>query len=78
METLWGSGKDLTALQMSVRALAIFFITLALVRLSGRRSFGRKTAFDNIIVIILIGIRLGLWIGFRLRNRLRYWLRGRL
>ena len=52
-EKFWGSGEDLTALQMSVRALCMFFITLLLIRLSGMRTFGKNTAFDIIITIML-------------------------
>ena len=51
--TLFGEGKDLNALQMGCRTIVIFFIALALIRLSGMRSFGSKTAFDSIIVIML-------------------------
>lgn len=53
LEELFGSGKDLSSLQMGCRALVIFFITLILIRLAGMRAFGKKSAFDNIIVIML-------------------------
>jgi len=53
LDAIWGHGRDLDATQMAVRAFVVFFVTLALVRLSGRRSFARRTAFDNIIVITL-------------------------
>ena len=52
-EKFWGSGEDITVLQMSVRAFCIFFITLLLIRLSGMRTFGKNTAFDIIITIML-------------------------
>ena len=52
-ETWWGSGRDLDALQMASRAFMMFFVALVLIRISGRRSFARHTAFDNIVVIIL-------------------------
>jgi uncharacterized membrane protein YcaP (DUF421 family) len=51
--TLFGEGRDLNALQMGCRAIVMFFICLALIRIAGRRSFGTRTAFDNIIVIML-------------------------
>jgi len=50
---IFGDGKDLNALQMSSRGIAVFFIALLLIRLSGRRSFGVRTPLDNIIVILL-------------------------
>lgn len=53
IENLFGSGPDLTSLQMALRAFVMFFIALTLIRISGMRSFGSKSAFDNIIVIML-------------------------
>jgi len=50
---LFGSGEHLTPLQMSVRTFAMFFILLALIRIGGMRIFGKKTAFDSILVIML-------------------------
>src|SRR5436190_24045189 len=52
-EKFWGVGEDLTALQMSVRAVCMFFITLLLIRLSGMRTFGKNSAFDIIVTIML-------------------------
>jgi len=50
---IFGSGEDLSPTQMAVRAFVMFFIALMLIRLAGMRIFGIKTAFDNILVIML-------------------------
>jgi uncharacterized membrane protein YcaP (DUF421 family) len=50
---IFGQGKDLNALQMSSRGVAMFFIALILIRISGRRSFGVRSPLDNIITISL-------------------------
>src|SRR5579872_40047 len=53
LSTLFGHGKDLNSLQMVCRAVVAFFITLVFIRIAGIRTFGKKTAFDNVIVIML-------------------------
>ncbi|MCW5803250.1 MAG: DUF421 domain-containing protein [Deltaproteobacteria bacterium] len=53
IETLFGSGEHLTALNVGARSALMFLIALALIRIAGMRSFGRKSAFDSIIVIML-------------------------
>ena len=53
MDTLFGHGKDLNSLQIACRSIAIFFITLALIRIAGLRTFGRHSAFDNVVIIML-------------------------
>ncbi|HYV93779.1 MAG TPA: YetF domain-containing protein [Chitinophagales bacterium] len=54
MELLWGHGEQLTPLQMGCRAFVMFFIALALIRIAGKRTFGKNSAFD-----IIIGFMLG-------------------
>jgi uncharacterized membrane protein YcaP (DUF421 family) len=50
---VFGQGQDLTALQMSLRGIVMFFITLILIRIGGLRIFGKRDAFDNIIAIMM-------------------------
>jgi len=53
INNLFGHGSDLNTLQMSLRAFSIFFIALILIRLTGMRAFGIKSAFDTCIIIML-------------------------
>ena len=50
---LFGHGTNLNILQMSVRAITIFFVALILIRFTGMRVFGIKSAFDTCIIIML-------------------------
>ena len=57
MERLFGFGlppdTPLDALQMSSRAALMFVVLLALIRVGGARIFGKKSSFDNVVVILL-------------------------
>lgn len=53
IHTLFGQGKDLSSLQMVCRAIVSFFLTLLFIRVAGIRTFGKKTPFDNVIIIML-------------------------
>jgi uncharacterized membrane protein YcaP (DUF421 family) len=56
LDFLFGFQADshtITAVQMTTRAVLIFFVTLALLRLSGKRTFGGSTAFDMVVKIML-------------------------
>ena len=50
---IFGQGSDLNMLQMSMRAIALFFVALILIRFTGMRVFGIKSAFDICITIML-------------------------
>ncbi len=45
--------KDLTFIQISLRAVIVFLATLIMVRLGHKRSLARKSAFDAILLVIL-------------------------
>jgi uncharacterized membrane protein YcaP (DUF421 family) len=49
----WGDGEKLGPVAMAVRAVVMFLLLLALIRVAGRRSFGRTSSFDNVVVIML-------------------------
>lgn len=52
-ETVFGVGRDLSAGQECARAALIFAYGLLLVRISGRRTFGKWSALDIVVSIIL-------------------------
>jgi uncharacterized membrane protein YcaP (DUF421 family) len=52
-DDFFGHGEDLTPLQMSMRALCMFFVTLLLIRIAGLRTFAKHSAFDTIIAIMM-------------------------
>jgi uncharacterized membrane protein YcaP (DUF421 family) len=48
--------KDLSLLQVSLRGVVIFLVTLIMVRLSSRRSLAEKTAFDAILLVVIASV----------------------
>ena len=48
-----GQPKDLTLIQLCLRALIIFLFGLALVRIGDRRSLAEKTGFDTLFLILI-------------------------
>jgi uncharacterized membrane protein YcaP (DUF421 family) len=56
LDFLFGPHADshtITAVQMTTRAVLVFFAALGLLRLSGPRTFGGSTAFDMVVKIML-------------------------
>jgi hypothetical protein len=59
LASLFGLGmepKELTFVQMSLRGVSIFLLTLVMVRLSSKRSLAEKTAFDAILLVIIASV----------------------
>jgi uncharacterized membrane protein YcaP (DUF421 family) len=50
---LIGEGSDQTPYQTVIRAIIIFILALVFIRLSGRRTFGMFSPFDNVICVLL-------------------------
>ncbi|HSC38324.1 MAG TPA: YetF domain-containing protein [Chitinophagaceae bacterium] len=48
-----GQGPGINAGQMMVRAVIVFLLTLVMIRIAGLRTFGKKSAVDNVVLIIL-------------------------
>ena len=58
-ETLLGLGVDprnLTFVQISLRGIIVFLVTVATVRLGHKRSLSRKTPFDAVLLVILAAV----------------------
>src|SRR4249920_1050414 len=58
-ETLLGLGvepRDLTFVQISLRRIIVFLVTLIAVRLGYKRSLSRKTPFDAVLLVILAAV----------------------
>jgi uncharacterized membrane protein YcaP (DUF421 family) len=51
--SIFGEGRDLSVLQMSFRAVVVFLLALLMLRITGQRTFGQKTAVDQVVMIIL-------------------------
>jgi uncharacterized membrane protein YcaP (DUF421 family) len=48
-----GQPKELTLLQVCIRALIIFILGLAMVRIGDRRSLAEKTGFDTLFLVLI-------------------------
>src|SRR5437588_6491851 len=58
-ETCLGLGvdpKDLTSVQISLRGIIVFLVTLTTMRLGHKRSLSRKTPFDAVLLVILAAV----------------------
>jgi uncharacterized membrane protein YcaP (DUF421 family) len=48
-----GQPKELTLLQLCIRAFIIFVLGLAMVRIGDRRSLSEKTGFDTLFLVLI-------------------------
>src|SRR6201984_2199548 len=48
--------QTLTFVQISLRGIIVFIFTLAMVRMSARRSLARRTVFDSVFLVILASV----------------------
>jgi uncharacterized membrane protein YcaP (DUF421 family) len=58
-QTLLGLGvepRDLTFIQISLRGIIVFLVTLITMRLGHKRSLSRKTPFDAVLLVILAAV----------------------
>src|SRR5687768_5369195 len=56
MEEMFGLSvepRDMTMLQLSMRAVVIFFASLVLIRVADKRFMANKTGFDLLLIFIL-------------------------
>jgi len=53
LNDIFGKGRDLTTLQVGLRAAAMFLVALIMIRVGGKRILGRKTPFDTIVAIMM-------------------------
>ena len=53
VNTLFGDGTELNPLQMALRATAVFVLTLAMIRIAGRRALGQHRTFDTCTTVLI-------------------------
>lgn len=53
---LFGKQDNLSCLQMSARGVIVFISTLVVMRIGSKRTFGKETAVDHVVMILLGGI----------------------
>jgi uncharacterized membrane protein YcaP (DUF421 family) len=59
IQTVLGLGvepKNFTFVQISLRGVIVFVVTLVMVRLSSKRSLAEKTAFDAVLIVIVASV----------------------
>lgn len=53
LRSIFGEGSDLSISQMTLRGVVVLCLTLAMIRLAGRRAFGQHSPFDACLTVLL-------------------------
>src|SRR5947208_2119828 len=53
INTLFEESTHLTILQMAARGIVVFILALVMLRTAGKRTFGKQSASDNVIMFTL-------------------------
>jgi uncharacterized membrane protein YcaP (DUF421 family) len=48
--------KDLTFIQISLRGVIVFVVSLVMIRLGSKRALAQKTAFDAVLIVVLASV----------------------
>jgi uncharacterized membrane protein YcaP (DUF421 family) len=56
IQQLFGKENDLGILQVSIRGIIVFLAALLVLRIGSKRSFGKESAIDHVVMIILGGM----------------------
>lgn len=56
LNSVWGIKENISPLEISARAIVMFFITLVMIRVSGMRSINKSNPFEAVIAILIGGI----------------------
>ena len=52
IKTLFRQSTDLTVGEMTIRAIVVFLLALAILRVAGKRTFGKQSPSDYVIMIM--------------------------
>ena len=53
LRSIFGEGSDLSISQMALRGVVVLVLTLVMIRIAGRRSFGQHSPFDACLTVLL-------------------------
>jgi len=56
LQHLFGKENDLTSLQIECESVIVFLAALIALRIGSKRSFGKESAVDYVVMIIIGGI----------------------